>query len=150
MSSIKFINFLRNHGCEVLPLTSKYEQVRWRGTEVGVIYTSGKTSGEYATKALEAYNTGSKWDGGPKTTKRKSGKSAKRKESLQHRDGNDCFFCGKPMPEDDKTIEHLIPLAQGGPDKLSNMALAHEDCNMAFGHMDICEKVKIAIRNRTK
>ena len=51
----KFEKWLQQQGCEILPLSSEYELVRFRGREVGVIYKSGKFSGTYASRALSRF-----------------------------------------------------------------------------------------------
>ncbi len=47
---------------------------------------------------------------------------------------------------DDITIEHLVAKAFGGPDHISNLVLACDDCNQAVGTLSVSEKV--AIRER--
>ena len=46
----KFDQWLRNNGCEVLPTTNQYEVIRWKGKQVGIIYSTGKTNSAYAAK----------------------------------------------------------------------------------------------------
>lgn len=139
----KFIAWLKEQGCEMMPTTNKYELLRWRGKQTGVLYTSGKTSGEYATQAIRSFLRGEGWDGAPVSTGRSSS-YAKFKKKIIERDGTDCFYCGLPLNED-ITLEHLIPLTAGGPNKLSNMVLAHFHCNSQAGHKTIVEKVRMAI-----
>lgn len=147
---IKFKNFLQNYGCEILPNTNPYEWIRWKGKEVGVIYTSGKTKGEYTNHAIKCYRFNIKWNGGPDSTKRpNTTKTQKLRNALLLRDGDKCFFCGKPLGED-ITLEHLIALNQGGHNKLSNLVLAHEECNMEADHMPLVDKVNLAISKRCK
>ena len=145
---LKFKNWLVNHGCEILPVTNEYESLRWKGKKVGVIYHSGKNSGSYAWGAIEAYVKRKKWDGGPVTTGRYN-HYVKEKKLLLERDGSRCFFCGLEM-EDDITLEHLIALSRGGKNNLSNMVLAHEECNWKTSRLNISEKVNIAIKNRVE
>ena len=144
----KFAKWLKERGCEVLPPTNQYESVRWKGKEVGVKYTSGKFSGSYASIAWQCFCSNSPWDGAPPSTKRKSSYK-KQRQKIKERDGCNCFYCGQPLG-DDETIEHVYPLAAGGPNILSNMVLAHTKCNQEAGAMSIVEKVKIAIENRLK
>lgn len=40
-----------------------------------------------------------------------------------------CWICGKPMPANDQTIDHFIPLARGGSNDASNLHLVHSKCN---------------------
>lgn len=143
-----FISWLQGYGCEILPKTNDFEDVRWRGSHVGVRYTSGKTNGPYAYRAIIAFVKRQKWDGGPVRTGRKKS-YVKQKAHILKRDGSDCFFCGLPLG-DDITVEHLIALTRGGPNALSNMVLAHEDCNAGAHTQDVAVKVRVAIENRVK
>ena len=68
--------------------------------------------------------------------------------SLRNRDGDGCCWCGMLLRyptgaerrrgggthgPDDVTIEHLVPVAQGGTDEESNLLLAHAACNNERG-----------------
>ena len=51
-----------------------------------------------------------------------------------------CHWCGKPIDytlpylhQDSFEIDHVIPLALGGPDTLANKVAAHLRCNRAKG-----------------
>jgi 5-methylcytosine-specific restriction endonuclease McrA len=55
------------------------------------------------------------------------------------RDGDDCWFCLKPLG-DDVTIEHLHPQMMGGSWHEDNLALAHAACNKAAGHLPRAQK----------
>ena len=46
--------------------------------------------------------------------------AAKRKQVLA-RDEYTCRMCGEPYPEYNLEADHIIPLAEGGPDNISNM-----------------------------
>lgn len=144
----KFITWLKQNGAEILPTTSEYEKIRFKGSEVGVIYKSGKYSGEYAKKAYWCYLNNIKWDGRPVNTGRKKN-YVKEKQQLIKRDGKACFYCGNLLGED-ITLEHLIPLTAGGLNLLSNMVLAHEQCNQKMSHKGIQEKVCYAIKTRVE
>lgn len=144
----KFKRWLIARGCEILPTTNPYELIRFRGREVGIVYTTGKTNSPFAHNALMAYENNTKWDGAPISTGRHPGYK-KEKAQLIERDGTDCFYCGKPLGED-ITVEHLIALSCGGKNSLSNMVLAHEQCNRMVGNLPITEKVKVAIENRSQ
>lgn len=49
--------------------------------------------------------------------------------------GNRCCFCGEPMALDkfnhgkSSSIEHIVPRSLGGGDEITNLLLAHRDCN---------------------
>lgn len=63
------------------------------------------------------------------------------RKAVRERDGDLCHWCGKPMrfgkreaigirePDDWATLEHILPISQGGTDDLGNLALAHKLCN---------------------
>ena len=44
-----------------------------------------------------------------------------------------CVLCGKPMRENDKTLDHKIPLSKGGTNSIGNLQLAHSRCNKQKG-----------------
>lgn len=42
-----------------------------------------------------------------------------------------CGICGKPIERiRDMHLDHIIPVAQGGPDELSNVRCVHKECNL--------------------
>ncbi len=140
----KFEKWLMQQGAEILPVTNSYEALRFKGKEIGIIYTSGKASGLYAYETVKCFQRGVPWDGKPI---RVGGNSNKKKTKLIDRDGTKCFFCGYEMGED-TTIEHLIPLSMGGPNDLHNTVLCHDECNQEVGNLPIVEKIKIALIKR--
>ena len=53
------------------------------------------------------------------------------------RDGWCCQLCGEPVPHqannrdpDCPTVDHIIPLSQGGPDVAYNLQTAHSRCSI--------------------
>lgn len=44
-----------------------------------------------------------------------------------------CYLCGRPVTREAFVIEHVLPIARGGPDVLSNVMPAHRECNAAKG-----------------
>ena len=67
-----------------------------------------------------------------KTERRKSYAKIKRR---LYRKSDQCFRCKRPILEfAQATLEHIIPLSQGGLDNANNMALSHERCNHAHGN----------------
>jgi hypothetical protein len=60
---------------------------------------------------------------------------------VYRRDGWRCYLCGKRVKRDAQvpdpmapTIDHVIPLSQGGTHELSNVRCAHFICNSIKGH----------------
>jgi len=148
MDLSKFKIWLESNGGTILPKTNEYELVRFKGSEIGVIYNSGKFSSDYARNALDCFNKNKKWDGRPISYGRSSAYK-KEKIRLIKRDGTCCFLCGKEL-EDDITVEHLIALVAGGKNDISNMVLTHYVCNAELTTKPIYEKVKMAIERRLK
>lgn len=50
------------------------------------------------------------------------------------RDGYQCKSCGKTNREAQLNIDHIIPLAQGGPDDISNFQTLCSTCNQKKKH----------------
>lgn len=66
-------------------------------------------------------------------TKRR-GNYHKRKMLMFGKD-NICFRCQKPiLTADEATVDHRVPLSQGGLDHHNNMVLAHAKCNHEAGN----------------
>jgi 5-methylcytosine-specific restriction endonuclease McrA len=41
-----------------------------------------------------------------------------------------CHLCGRYVPPGERSIDHIIPLSEGGPDTPANLMLAHVACNV--------------------
>lgn len=146
MTLDKFKIWLEQNGAEILPITNEFEMLRFRGSEVGIIYKSGKYNSPYAKKAFDCYKNNKPWDGKPINIGR-SNSYSKQKKAILKRDGCNCFYCGEPLG-DDITLEHLISLSSGGKNTLGNMVLAHEKCNQNAGNKTVLQKVYLAIKMR--
>jgi len=68
---------------------------------------------------------------------------------LQERDGSECFYCGLPMEATDTSVEHLLAQADGGTDRLSNLALAHRKCNELAADLPVVAKVLLREKLRS-
>lgn len=68
---------------------------------------------------------------GKKRTTRMSSKDKKRRRrSLVKKYGNECFWCHRPFTKDlPLTIDHILPLKNGGSDRLENLVPGCEPCN---------------------
>lgn len=58
------------------------------------------------------------------------------KRKVLKRDGLRCQYCGKPLTEEEATVDHVIPLAAGGTNGSSNLVVACEECNVILGAMN--------------
>jgi 5-methylcytosine-specific restriction endonuclease McrA len=135
-------------GAELLGPTNPYEVLRFRSKlGVGVIYSGrrGETWNAEAIAAREhlASNKGSL---APVAVRGRRNDRATVSRLIE-RDGEECFFCGRDLGGD-ITIEHLVAIAHGGPNHISNLFLAHAACNQRAGHLSGPEKVAQAIEAR--
>lgn len=137
-------------GAEILGPTNPYEVLRFRSAKgVGVVYSGrrGETWNAEAIAARDHLDHG-KGSLAPVAVRgRRTDKATV--ERLLTRDGDACFFCGADLAGD-ITTEHLVAIAHGGPNHISNMYLAHAACNQAAGHLSAPEKVALAIRQRSE
>ncbi len=42
-----------------------------------------------------------------------------------------CWICRKPVSLEDATLEHILPLVDGGSSHIENLAISHSTCNHA-------------------
>lgn len=134
-------------GAELLGPTNPYEVLRFRTVKgVGVIYTGkrGETWNAEAIAAREHLNQ-HKGSLAPVNVRgRRNDKATV--TALLSRDGGDCFFCRISL-DGDITVEHLVAIAHGGPNHISNLFLAHASCNAEAGHRSAPEKIALAIKS---
>ena len=50
-----------------------------------------------------------------------------------------CWFCGVKLPRQEVTLDHLIPIAQGGIHHLENLVASCHACNIAKGRRTLEE-----------
>jgi 5-methylcytosine-specific restriction endonuclease McrA len=60
--------------------------------------------------------------------------------------GGQCFFCGKPLKEEDASIEHLNPKSRGGTSTEDSEVVCHKTLNHAFGNMDLKRKFEFVLK----
>lgn len=141
-----FKKWLVEKGAEILTNTNRYEVIRFRANnEIGVVY-HGKRGHSYTGQAEEACRCFKKnlpWRGWNKTQRAYSIEV----RSLFERDGNCCFYCFKPMSDDEITREHLLSLTHGGSNHISNLVLCHRTCNIEAGALSLREKIAIREKN---
>ena len=44
--------------------------------------------------------------------------------------GNICAICGRPILNNECTIDHIVPITRGGTYDDNNLQVAHKDCNL--------------------
>lgn len=52
---------------------------------------------------------------------------------------NNCFYCERETPRDDRTLEHLVPLSRGGLHSIYNIEMACVNCNSSRQHKTVEE-----------
>lgn len=140
----KFLEWLVARGAQVLHPTNEWELVRFDcATGVAIIYANAKGGTTFTGQALAAWNafkSGTSWSAGVRGRRTKTGPLIR---TLLDRDGDRCFYCHAPTSDDDRSVEHLVSVAHGGPNHISNLVLAHRACNERAGHLSAMEKVRM-------
>lgn len=54
-----------------------------------------------------------------------------------HRDGFRCVYCGATPQESELQVDHVVPIAKGGTDDLSNLATACVLCNRGKSDLEL-------------
>lgn len=140
-----FSEWITERGWALQRLTNPWEIVRYKsGGVVHIVYRTKKDSITWTGQSLKHYGE-FLGQGKPakKAWKARPLKSQSRKvllPKLRARDGDCCWYCGEFL-EDDTTIEHLIPRADGGTHTLANLVLAHQDCNQAAADAPLANKI---------
>lgn len=141
----KFLARVSEAGGEILSPTNPYEVMRFKTRHgVGVVYQNvrGKRTWNQEAQAVrDHFDTQKKGSLAPVAVKGRR-KDAGTVNALLARDGDNCFFCRLPL-NDDITVEHLVSVAHGGPNHISNLFLAHAPCNQRAGHLSAPEKIAI-------
>ena len=161
-----FVAWLAKNGAEVGTPTNPYEVVRYRAYVSGsarasthVVYA--KENGLLNFQGTSAEHYAAFQDGWSPTlssnakggvflvteTVRKAPRGQVTREALLARDGDECWFCGLAMG-DDQTIEHLVPKSKGGLNGLANYVLAHKRCNAEAADMPLVAKIELRAEKR--
>lgn len=147
--------WLTNCGAEVLAPTSSWEILRVRtATGTHVVHGNKKGDQKWPPALLEivgAYNKGITLALAATRRKRKSSKLMQDYPRIVQRDGSGCFYCGEYVPDPlaathpdyAPTTEHLVAVAHGGPNHLSNKFIAHFRCNQIAGSLSAPEKISL-------
>ncbi|MFS4515942.1 HNH endonuclease [Delftia tsuruhatensis] len=140
----RFSLWLAERGAQVQATTNEWELIRFKSnSKTSIVYRTAAGAltftGE-AEAAWKSYLSAGSWRGCDST--KRSKKTTTEVRSLLARDGDSCFLCGQPLG-DDITVEHLVAVAHGGPNHLSNKALMHRACNVRVSHLSVAEKVRM-------
>lgn len=55
------------------------------------------------------------------------------------KDNSCCWYCGKEMPKNKLTVDHVFPRSKGGSDDFDNIVLACKECNSSKNDLDLLE-----------
>lgn len=57
-------------------------------------------------------------------------RATRHRKAVMQRDGTSCYYCGKPnLSGRSATLDHVVPLCNGGTDSVDNLVLACPRCN---------------------
>ena len=59
--------------------------------------------------------------------------------------GGLCFFCEKPLPVSDASVEHLVARSNGGTDKDENCVACCKSVNVLLGCRPLKEKLQLVL-----
>lgn len=62
--------------------------------------------------------------------------------------GGECFFCRKPLPRSEASIEHLVAVTHGGKDNDENCVACCTSLNILFGRMSLKEKLAVILKQK--
>jgi hypothetical protein len=74
--------------------------------------------------------------------------SAKQLDRLMFAQGGLCFFCKKPLAENDASVEHLVATVNGGPNHDHNCVACCKALNWLLGSMSLKEKIEVLLNQR--
>jgi len=63
-----------------------------------------------------------------RTSKRRA-RGLKTRKLLMKRDGDFCWWCGKPLTIENSTIDHVLPQKLGGTSRKNNLVICCRRCN---------------------
>lgn len=69
-------------------------------------------------------------------------------DRLMFAQGGLCFFCRKPLPQSEASVEHLVASANGGRNGDDNCVACCKALNALFGSMSLKEKIQLVLNQR--
>lgn len=146
-----FAQFVVSRGAELLEATNEWEVLRFRSKDgIGVVYKNKYDQRTYTGTAIEAKKAYQANNPTWNVDKVKRKPMSDKRRLLLSRDGAYCFYCGKMTTEENRTIEHLLSIADGGTNMIGNLALSHDTCNFMARNLSLVEKVKLRDKLRAQ
>ncbi len=68
-------------------------------------------------------------------------------ETLLHRQGGLCFYCRKPLPRKDASIEHIIPNSTIGAEGFNNLAACCKSMNSHLQGISPKHKIELLLNH---
>ena len=72
----------------------------------------------------------------------------KQLDRLLFAQGGVCFFCRKPLPKAEASVEHLVASAKGGANHDENCVVCCKAINALLGSMSLKEKVQVVLNQK--
>jgi len=152
-----FSEWLTRQGYGVRGTTNPWEVIRYKADgRVHVVYKNKRDGVTWTGQSNAHYKASMRGVdvkvSSPVKTKTKAMRPRTRKvikARLLKRDGGRCWFCDETMG-DDVTIEHLVPISDGGSHSMANLVLAHKECNRDAGDAPIVDKLAIQANHADK
>ena len=69
-------------------------------------------------------------------------------DRLMFAQGGLCFFCKKPLPKNEASVEHLLASANGGSNSDENCVACCKAINALFGSMSLKEKIQVVLNQK--
>jgi len=64
--------------------------------------------------------------------------------------GGLCFFCNAPLPKDEASVEHLVPISRAGSNNDENCVACCKTINTLLGSMSLKEKIRVVLNQKGK
>ena len=71
-------------------------------------------------------------------------------DRLMFAQGGLCFFCSSPLPKDEASVEHLVPISRAGSNSDENCVACCKTINTLLGSMSLKEKIRVVLNQKGK
>jgi len=69
-------------------------------------------------------------------------------DRLMFAQGGLCFFCRKPLPKSEASVEHLVATVNGGSNNDENCVACCKSFNALLGKMSLKEKIQVVLNQK--